>query len=69
MSDGPVSQYKNRDLYCLVTQYLTELFPQIVEIEWVFSESGHGKGEPDGVGAQQSALLIMSLRTAAMLTA
>jgi len=50
MSDGPVSQYKNRDLYFLVTQFLADLFKQLVVIEWVFSGSGHGKGEADGVG-------------------
>jgi len=50
MSDGPVTQYRTRDLCILVTQYLTERFPQIRHIEWIFSESGHGKGEADGVG-------------------
>ena len=50
LSDGPVTQYRNRDLYFLMTQYLTEIYPQILEIEWLFSEAGHGKGEADGVG-------------------
>jgi len=49
LSDGPVTQYRNRD-YFLMTQYLTEIYPQILEIEWLFSEAGHGKGEADGVG-------------------
>jgi len=33
VSDGPVTQYRNRELYFLITQYLTKMFPQILEIE------------------------------------
>lgn len=49
-SDGPVTQYRNRDMYFLLVHHVKKLFPQITKIEWSFSEAGHGKGEADAVG-------------------
>lgn len=30
---------------------LKKLFPHVTKGSWNFSESGHGKGAPDGIGA------------------
>lgn len=49
LSDGPSSQYRNKSMFFLLVEYLSvELDAE--EIYWHFSESGHGKGAPDGVG-------------------
>jgi len=49
-SDGPVTQYRNRNMYYLLIHHVTKLFPQIIKIDWRFSEAGHGKSEADAVG-------------------
>lgn len=49
-SDSPTSQYRNKDMFFLLTQYLTQLFPQITKIVYGYSEGGHSKGEADGIG-------------------
>lgn len=48
-SDGPASQYKNKDNFF----YFKTLFHQIGFKcgTWNFSEAAHGKGAPDGIGA------------------
>lgn len=49
LSDGPVTQYRNRKMFQLWVLYLAvEL--GATEMTWNFSEAGHGKGAPDGVG-------------------
>lgn len=48
MSDGPVTQYRNKKNF-----YLMSTLPNIMgfkEVTWNFSENAHGKGAPDGVG-------------------
>lgn len=50
-SDGPSAQYKNKFLFFLITQVLTKRYPQISKISYNYSESGHGKGPADGIGA------------------
>lgn len=48
MSDGPVTQYRNkRNFYLLTTLPFILGFK---EVTWNFSEKAHGKGAPDGVG-------------------
>ena len=48
MSDGPVTQYRNRkNFYLLSTIPFLSGFQQVT---WNFSEKSHGKGAPDGVG-------------------
>ncbi|KAJ8282121.1 hypothetical protein COCON_G00046400, partial [Conger conger] len=48
MSDGPVTQYRNkRNFYLLSTLPFLWGFK---EITWNYSEKAHGKGAPDGVG-------------------
>ena len=48
ISDSPTSQYRNRTMCWLLHSYCAENF---VEIKWIWLESGHGKGIPDGIGA------------------
>ena len=59
VSDGPTTQYRNRFMFYLITQYLTKIFPNIVSITYNFSEAGHGKGapDPDGIGSFLKKLL------------
>lgn len=49
ISDGPVTQYRNRKNF-----YLLSTVPFLLgfkSVTWNFSEKAHGKGAPDGVGA------------------
>lgn len=50
LSDGPSAQYKNKTMFQLIGGYLSSQF-NVDEIHWHYSESSHGKGAPDGVGA------------------
>ena len=50
-SDSPSTQYRNRSLFYAICRLLSEQFEQIRRITWNYSEAGHGKGIPDGVGA------------------
>ena len=48
MSDGPVTQYRNKQNF-----YLMSTIPFMLgfkKMTWNFSEASHGKGAPDGVG-------------------
>ena len=48
MSDGPVTQYRNKKNF-----YLMSTIPFLLgfkQVTWNFSEKSHGKGAPDGVG-------------------
>ncbi|CAH0550877.1 unnamed protein product [Brassicogethes aeneus] len=49
LSDGPTTQYRNRKMFFLIGAYLSEKL-QTNTVRWHYSESGHGKGAPDGVG-------------------
>jgi len=48
--DGPTTQYRNKTYFDLLTSYLPEKYRQLLLITHNFSEPGHGKGGPDGVG-------------------
>ncbi|KAK0152137.1 hypothetical protein N1851_006503 [Merluccius polli] len=48
MSDGPLTQYRNRKNFYLMCTL--PFLRGIKEITWNFSEKAHGKGAPDGVG-------------------
>lgn len=50
LSDGPSTQYKNKKMFYLIASYLSEKL-NVDVLRWHYSESGHGKGAPDGVGA------------------
>ncbi|CAH1233436.1 unnamed protein product [Diabrotica balteata] len=50
LSDGPTSQYKNRNNCFLMCKKIPQYFTNIKSMSWNYSESGHGKGPMDGVG-------------------
>lgn len=49
LSDGPSTQYKNRKMFFLIANYLAS-YLEVNRLRWHYSESGHGKGAPDGIG-------------------
>lgn len=49
-SDSPVSQYRNKYMFYVISQIRTD-FEYVSRITWNYTEAGHGKGAPDGVGA------------------
>lgn len=51
MSDGPVTQYRNKTMFYLLACHLGHFYPDITAFTWNYHEAGHGKGAPDGVGA------------------
>ncbi|KAK0072338.1 hypothetical protein PV326_000162, partial [Microctonus aethiopoides] len=50
MSDGPTTQYRNKKMFYLITQYLPQCYLQLENITYNFSEAGHGKSSADGIG-------------------
>ena len=48
ITDSPSSQYRNAGCAYLTKQFAEK---EGVDVMWVFTESGHGKGPMDGVGA------------------
>ncbi|KAI8442439.1 hypothetical protein MSG28_005952 [Choristoneura fumiferana] len=50
LSDSPVNQYKNKFMFHIVYRHINDLFPGTTFFSWHYSEPGHGKGAPDGVG-------------------
>lgn len=48
MSDGPVTQYRNKKNFYLLSTVL--FLMGFKEVTWNFSEKSHGKGTPDRVG-------------------
>jgi len=49
-SDSPVTQYRNKAMFYLVSKILPKTFPQIESIIYNFSEAGHGKDSADAIG-------------------
>ena len=47
VSDGPTTQYKNRNHIFLLEK---EMYKRELHATWNYTEAGHGKGAPDGVG-------------------
>ncbi|OWR42782.1 hypothetical protein KGM_211517 [Danaus plexippus plexippus] len=50
LTDSPVSQYRNKYMFYIITTIQND-FDFISRITWNYTEAGHGKGAPDGVGA------------------
>jgi hypothetical protein len=50
MSDGPATQYRNKTMFNIITSHLPSSFLPLKSVTWNFSEAGHGKGAPDGIG-------------------
>lgn len=49
LSDGPSTQYRNKTMFFMTVNYLSKI-SNAESITWHFTETGHGKGAPDGVG-------------------
>lgn len=49
LSDSPSSQYRNKSMFFVMSQLGST--HELTRITWNYSEAGHGKGAPDGVGA------------------
>lgn len=49
LSDGPTTQYRSRKNVFLMKEVMHNTFG-FETVTWNFSEAGHGKGAPDGVG-------------------
>ncbi|CAG4931876.1 unnamed protein product [Colias eurytheme] len=49
VSDSPSTQYRNKKIFYIITQ-LKIYLPKLRTVVWHYSESGHGKGAPDGIG-------------------
>jgi hypothetical protein len=49
VSDSPSSQYRNKFTLFLISVLCRQMGYK--SWSWLYSESGHGKGAPDGVGA------------------
>jgi len=47
-SDGPVTQYRQKNNFYLFTKQIVK--KGFAEANWNFFEAGHGKGIPDGIG-------------------
>lgn len=48
ISDSPSNQYRNKFYFHLAEKFAQE---KKVKLVWIFTETGHGKGPMDGVGA------------------
>lgn len=51
LSDSPSSQYRNKSMFYSIFHFIIPSFPNLEKLTWNYSESGHGKGAPDGIGA------------------
>ncbi|CAH1107026.1 unnamed protein product [Psylliodes chrysocephalus] len=51
LSDGLVTQYRNKTMFFIMATKLFKEIPDIENCTWNYTESGHGKGAPDGIGA------------------
>lgn len=51
LTDGPTTQYRNKTIFYLIGNYVPVMFGNSCStIHWHYSEAGHGKGAPDGIG-------------------
>ncbi|CAH2091280.1 unnamed protein product [Euphydryas editha] len=51
VSDGPVTQYRNKTMFHILATRLHVEVPNTKTFSWNFSKSGHGKSAADGFGA------------------
>jgi hypothetical protein len=50
LSDSPSTQYRNKNMFYILIKKIIPMFLSIESVTWNYSEAGHGKGAPDGVG-------------------
>ena len=48
VSDSPTSQYRNKKICFLMSKFASD---NDMDVCWIYTEKGHGKGPVDGVGA------------------
>ena len=48
ITDSPTSQYRNAGCAYVIKKFAES---KEIDVSWIFTESGHGKGPMDGVGA------------------
>lgn len=48
LTDGPTTQYRNKKMFYLLAKFLGKRL-EAETIQLQLSESGHGKGAPDGI--------------------
>lgn len=51
LSDSPTTQYRSKKMFYLIWKKIPSLFDDLQLLTWNYSEAGHGKGAPDGIGA------------------
>ncbi|KAL4709200.1 hypothetical protein ACJJTC_008128 [Scirpophaga incertulas] len=51
LTDSPSSQYRNKNIFWIMTRIHKDYPGFLNTLTWNYSESGHGKGAADGVGA------------------
>ena len=50
LSDSPSTQYRNKTIFYILATHISD-YLKVKSVAWNYSESGHGKGAPDGIGA------------------
>lgn len=50
MDHGPTTQYRNRKIFYIITQYFPLCYPRVELISYNFCEAGYGKSTADGIG-------------------
>jgi hypothetical protein len=50
LSDSPATQYRNKSMFHILSHHIDQIIPNLTGFSWNYSEAGHGKGAPDGIG-------------------
>lgn len=50
LSDSPATQYRNKSMFHILSHHIDQIIPNLTRFSWNYSEAGHGKGAPDGIG-------------------
>lgn len=51
LSDGPVTQYRNKTMFYILGCRIHNFYPPAMKYTWNFHEAAHEKGASDGIGA------------------
>ena len=55
ITDSPMSQYRNKSIFWFISKFCED---NGIAINWIYLESGHGKGIADGVGANMKRTIL-----------
>lgn len=50
LSVSPATQYRNKTLFYILAVHFKVFYPKLINVTYNYSETGHGKGAPDGIG-------------------